>query len=48
MYAKSVTRLTSHDETSPLKEEASRSIEFMIVTLLTSHDEISPLKEEAP
>ena len=42
-----VTRLVSHAETSPLKEEALRNILFMVVTLLTSQDEISPLKEEA-
>ena len=43
-----VTLLTSHDEISPLNEEAPRNILFMAVTLLTSHDDKSPLKEEAP
>ena len=48
MYAKVVTRLTSHGERSPLKEEAPPNIQFMAVTLLTSQDEISPLNEETP
>ena len=42
-----VTLLTSQDEISPLKEEASQNITAMSVTRLTSHAEISPLKEEA-
>ena len=39
-----VTLLTSHDEISPLKEEAPRNACTMLVTLLTSQSDRSSLK----
>ena len=47
MEPMSVTRETSHLESSPLNDEAEANMSRMSVTLVTSHLEMSPLNVDA-